>query len=96
MMTEQQYPECEKLNEHHSQMEIIREFLEWASENGMEFGHWEPGLLGQVHDNFIPVNKSFDEYLAQYFDINMGKVETERRAMLAFAARGNGGENHSS
>lgn len=82
-MTEQQYPECEKLSEHHSQMEIIREFLEWASENGMEFGSWEPGLPGQVHDNFNPVNQSIDQYLARYFGIDMGKVDEERRAMLA-------------
>lgn len=82
-MTEHQYPECEKLNEHHSQMEIIREFLEWASGNGMEFGSWEPGLVGQVYDNFNPVNQSIDQYLARYFGIDMGKVDEERRAMLA-------------
>jgi hypothetical protein len=82
-MAEQQYPECEKLNEHRPQMEVIREFLEWASGNGMEFGTWEPGLLGQVYDNFNPVNQSIDQYLALYFEIDMVKVEEERRAMLA-------------
>lgn len=82
-MAEQQYPECEKLSEHHAQMEIIREFLEWASENGMEFGRWEPRLTGQVYDNFSPVNQSVDQYLAQYFEIDMAKVDEERRAMLA-------------
>lgn len=82
-MAEQQYPECEKLKEHHSQMEIIREFLEWASENGMEFGRWEPGLAGQVYDNFNPVNQSIDQYLSRFFGIDMGKVDEERRAMLS-------------
>lgn len=82
-MTEQTYPECEKLSDHQPQMEVIREFLEWASDNGMELGHWEPAKAGQANDRFSPVNEQFDQYLARYFGIDMAKVENERRAMLA-------------
>lgn len=75
-MAQQAYPECEKLSEHSSDMSAIRSFLEWASENGLEFGQWNG-------DRFETANKGTEELLSAHFGIDQNKVDAERKAMLA-------------
>lgn len=60
----------------HSEMSTVRSFLEWASDNGLEFGLWNG-------DKFVTANKGVEQLLSDHFGINQEKIEAERRAMLA-------------
>ena len=70
-MSDQQMPtcpECEKLKAVVSQSQPIGAFLEW---------------LEEIHDVRLP-GGSVNELLAEYFEIDLDKVEVERRALLDF------------
>lgn len=73
------YPECEKLSMHSAEMSVIRSFLEWASEHGLEFGQWDG-------DRFGTANKDTEALLSAHFGIDQNKVDAERKAMLAALA----------
>ena len=68
--------ECEKLSATTSQSEPIGEFLEWLD--------WERGLticeLGD--EGYVPSHISINDLLAEYFKIDLNKVEQERQALL--------------
>lgn len=73
------YPECEKLSMHSAEMSVIRSFLEWANEHGLEFGQWDG-------DRFGTANKDTEALLSAHFGIDQNKVDAERKAMLAALA----------
>lgn len=75
-MSNQDYPECEKLSLHSSEMATIRSFMEWASGQGLEFGQWNG-------NRFETANINTESLLHQHFEIDEKKIESERRAMLA-------------
>ncbi len=66
------YPECEKLAEVAPQSQIIGEFLEWLS------------VTKEI--SFVDRRIRYDtteSLLAEFFDIDMEKVEKERSQMIA-------------
>lgn len=76
-MTEEQYPESEKLLKVLPISQAQGEFLEWLSnEEGITLCR-EDGC-----NEFTPVHDSFKELLARYHGIDMQKVEQEREVML--------------
>ncbi len=62
----------------HSQ--VIGEFIDWLSANGMTICRANGGLRGTL---FHPVGIPTEELLAQHFGIDLEAVEVERRAVLA-------------
>lgn len=72
------YPECEKLLAVRDKSSAISEFLEWCEENSIVLRQWR-------NDEFCPemLGRSHEELLAEYFGIDLKKVEVERREMLA-------------
>ena len=68
------YPECEKLAEIAPLSQQMGEFLD---ENRYTICFWD-----EIHSRYWPVNKSLQDILAEHFEIDMNKVEEERRAML--------------
>lgn len=70
-------PECEKLFKVSPQSQIIGAFLEHLKEKGIELAEWHRNSLVLVSD-------STEDLLSEYFDIDMGKVEEERRALLKY------------
>jgi hypothetical protein len=69
-------PECEKLVKVAKDSQKIGDFLEWL------FGE-KNYTLGKWHGDYLrPVHERIEELLAEYFGIDLSKVETERREML--------------
>lgn len=73
-----EYPECEKLAEKAKESAVISNFLEWLEENDISLVRdWE-GYQG------VGVTTSeYNQLLARYYDIDLNKVEDERRDILA-------------
>lgn len=67
-----EHPELDKLQAVAEKSQAIGRFIETA---GYTLGHWD----GKV---FVPTNKTIDEILADYFEIDLMKVDMERRAIL--------------
>jgi len=76
-LLDEQYPECEKLNEVAPYSQKIVEFLNWLSnEKGIELADYEKS------DRFHFPKSTNENLLAEFFDIDMVKVEQERQAIL--------------
>lgn len=68
------YPEHDKMHAIKDQSQAIGEFLEWCGER-----RWQ--LVDM--DTDFPVRKRTEELLAEFFEIDLKKVEEEKLAMLA-------------
>lgn len=65
----------ERSKDGHSQE--IGEFIEWLGETGYEICRWYGG-------EYEYVGRTPEAWLAEYFGIDLEKVEKERAAVLAF------------
>jgi hypothetical protein len=83
-MTNDPYPECTKLASHREEAQIIGDFLSHLP-NGYQLGEWYKPE-GYYEAALFPVAKPIEQILADYFNIDMDKVEAERRQMLAALA----------
>lgn len=80
-----EFPELAKMESVNPESQAIGAFIEWLGENGMAICQTEDGLRGT---RFFPVMKSTEQLLAAHFQIDLGKVEAERRSVLdAFRQR---------
>lgn len=77
--TKVKYPECEKLQETAWLSQAIGEFLDWA-ENEKNYRFW--------NSDGTPLHYSIEKILADYFDIDLKKVEKERQKILADVRKG--------
>lgn len=64
---------------------VIGEFLDWASSQGYQLCRFS-----DRYDEFNPVG-SFLDVLAEYFEIDLDKIEAEKRQMLESIRAANGG-----
>jgi len=70
------YPECEKLAAVHEKSQAIGAFLEWLETKDIS-------LMTRDHnDDCCSPRMSIEEMLAEFFEIDLNKVEEERRAIL--------------
>lgn len=69
-------PECDKLSKVSKDSYIIGNFIDWLHEQGIHLRQYTE------HDEPSYIVESTEQLLAKYFDINLIKVETERRALL--------------
>jgi hypothetical protein len=74
------YPECEKMAAVKDKSQIIGEFLEWLTHERLI--RVELCVRNDIHDNLIPCYPSTEELLAEFFDIDLNKIEKEKRQML--------------
>jgi len=74
------YPECEKLKSISDDSQKIGRFLDWLSEQGMELARYHDT---DGNDRLHPVSRTNEKLLADYFEIDLQKVEKERSAILA-------------
>lgn len=69
-------PECVKLAKVHDQSQPIGEFLDWLrNDKGYVICDLE-------EHEYEPVGKTIEQLLAEYFEIDLKKVEQERRVLL--------------
>ncbi len=77
------FPECEKLQKHQEKSQIIGEFLDWLkNDQGYVIAHWDEGLHRDDDDQLYPCAKTIEQLLAEYFNIDLNKVEKERQQII--------------
>lgn len=73
-----QWPEHDKLREVADRSQAIGEFLEWLDlERDLVIARYAHEL-----DEFVPANVSTNRLLAEFFGIDLDKLEAEKRDML--------------
>ena len=87
-----QYPEHERLHEIASKSQCCGEFLEWLESDGVilsrEHQHsdscYEDGdrVCGTSKGELVFDHESIQTRLARFFEIDLNKIEQEKRAML--------------
>jgi len=76
-MSKSKYPECEKLAAVSEKSQAIGGFLEWLQGfKQVELAKW--GDNDRLYPEYIVI----ESLLAEYFEIDMNKVEKERRQIL--------------
>ena len=75
-MDEVKYPEHEKQHAIVDKSQAIGEFLDWMSQQGIHRMRYEE------FDTWVHDSRSIECLLAEYFNINLDTIETEKRAML--------------
>lgn len=79
MMTEH-----EKLAKVKYQSQAIGQFLEWLQEElGALIAVYAPDTDDDGEQVLTPLAATIEELLAEYFEVNLEKLEAEKRAMLA-------------
>lgn len=75
------YPELEKIQAVKETSQAIGEFLAWLSGQGIILGRFEAvdGLDGEW---IMPIYRQNNQLLADYFNIDLNKVEKERMALI--------------
>ena len=82
------YPEHEKLKKVSDQSQTIGEFIDWLqNEAHYVIGQYKTSkgdreILYPVHALYVRSGLCTDKLLAQYFDIDLQKIEEEKRHML--------------
>lgn len=72
-----QWPEHDKLREVAERSHEIGEFIEWLEfRKGLYFGEFD--AMGEM----FPAHPDLQRLLAEYFGINLRKLEAEKRDML--------------
>ena len=80
----EKYPECEKLAKVSKESQVVGEFLEWLqNEKEIALAKWAQ-VEGSVfsNSNLFLVHDSTESLLAEFFEIDMNKVEEERQQIL--------------
>lgn len=73
-------PEHEKLEAIKGDSQACGEFLEWLhAEKGWSLCCIPP----EYQDTYVPVHYSTERLLAEYFKVDLSKIEDEKRAVLA-------------
>ena len=86
------YPEHEKMKEVQEDSQIIGEFLEWLKSE-YELCIFREGIdnclaCEEEIDGYIPVSLKIEKILADYYDIDLDKIEKEKRQMLEEIKKG--------
>lgn len=97
MSAQPECPECEKLTQVSEESQKIGFFLEWLSGQGIILAKYDHDFSGTLRDSegneedydemLMPTweykgDTGINKLLAAYFDIDLDKVETERRTLL--------------
>lgn len=81
------YPEHDKLRAVRDESQAIGQFLEWLGENGLVICSFEEY---KRTGEYIPDGRSIQQILADYFEIDLNKLDDEKRAMLNELRKANG------
>lgn len=76
-MDAEKYPESAKLLAVSKESQVCGELLEWLASQGLYLCEVNPDS-----DRFYPINRSFTDLLANFFEINLVVLDKEKAAML--------------
>lgn len=74
-----QYPEHASLKAINDLSQNIGKFIEWLGEEGIHVCQFDPE--GNF-DHYTPIRESITQLLARFFEIDLDKLESEKRQML--------------
>ena len=69
-------PEHDKLKAVSKNSQEIGEFIDWLVDEDMEICYLD------VNDHFYPIGFSTEKLLARFFEIDLAKIEAEKRKMI--------------
>jgi hypothetical protein len=72
-----EYPEHEKLTKVKDQSQLIGAFLDWLEQSGYTICEYS-----KKREEFFPIHQSVQKWLAEYFDIDLEKLDAEKVSML--------------
>jgi len=72
-------PECDKITANREESRILTDFYDWLGEHGLEICAYDEKSYG---GEWLPDSRRPEQLFADYFGIDMNKVEEERRAIL--------------
>lgn len=76
------YPECEKLKKVSIEHSNIMEFLDWLDEEkSIRLCECDQSSTSSF-SAYAPITTSKEKLLAEYFNLDLKKIEEERRAMI--------------
>lgn len=81
--TKYRYPECEKLVAARHDSQVISEFLDWLNDEDIvlaEYSEDAPCVVGV--DQLTRYRGSLEKLLARFFEIDLAKLEAEKREIL--------------
>lgn len=81
------YPEHEKLEKIQEQSQWLGSFIEWLGEKEMFLAKYSDDDV--EYPRIIIVNKSINDLLANYFNIDLIKIEKEKQSMLKLIQKQN-------
>lgn len=85
---DEQYPEHDKMRAVLTESNTIGAFLEMTGYVLAEYDTYV-NSMGVEQTSLVAVSKSIPQVLAEYFDIDLNKIETEKREMLRRLAERN-------
>ncbi len=76
-------PECDKLHKVTGESQTVGEFLEWLQEHKkLVLAEYLGDVPGTGRYELFPSTVSIEKLLAEYFDIDLDKVEHEKMQVL--------------
>jgi len=84
------YPEHNKLNKVNKYSQQIGEFLDWASDNGYALCSIDDERVGRYSINNTITTARQTKLLAEFYDIDLNKIEEEKEQMINSLRRQNG------
>ena len=97
MLSQPECPECEKLLAISPDSNKIGDFLDWLDSNDITLCkyHSQVKTWNDEHTDYYidpagyyPVRANFEKLLAEYFKIDLDKVEAERKSLLDWIRQG--------
>lgn len=82
-----QTPECDKLAAARPQAQVVGDFLTWLQDEGIELATW--GENDDGDEALLPLHYNIEPLIAKFLDIDLNKVENERRAILDVIRKNN-------
>lgn len=76
------YPEHQRMKCYRGESAILGRFLDWLQEEGFSIVRM-PDQLADYDTHDYQTQHDFNKLLANYFEIDLKKVEAEKLAMLA-------------
>jgi hypothetical protein len=73
-------PECNKILAVKDKSQIIGEFIDWLKERNIHLCTWLSGEEGEERLGYV--NEDIETLLAQFFNIDLNKVEKEKQMIL--------------
>ena len=75
-------PECDKMRAVQEKSRELTNFVDWLREQKYAICEEKEYSDTYPREQWYPLRKNFEELFAEYFGIDLKKVEEERRALL--------------